>query len=515
PRRPPRAPVVSFSGDGRTQAQSVELDDELTVNIQGFTTSSLWAALFRLLGALTFGLLFLLSRWFTDLRLRLTARPAAFETADTVRVETVWRESTIVPLLDTPVDAETLQEIFADVAVSELPPCRQRCLLGGRPHYHLRHFSYRYMRFSLNPCTKLFDVDAFWKDPLWLSSAASLRGLDGLVAVARRRNLFGTNEIAIREKSTLELLVDEVLHPFFVFQIASMVLWCLDSYYYYAACILAISTGSAVTTLMDMKESYARLRSISKFSCPVSVFRGGQWEVVASEDLAVGDLFEVTTGMGLVPCDAVLLHGDCITNESMLTGESVPVSKTPASEAELRAMDFRTRDPSSTTAGMSRYFLFSGTKIVRSRSGALSDRDGGLAQRAGADHGAVALAVRVGFNTTKGALVRSILFPKPHTFQFYRDSFRFIGVLSLIASLGFLASVYNSYRFGESWKNILVRALDLITIVVPPALPATMAVGVSFSMSRLKKQGIFCISPPRVNICGKIQVNWLSFGPII
>jgi cation-transporting P-type ATPase 13A2 len=57
-----------------------------------------------------------------------------------------------------------------------------------------------------------------------------------------------------------------------------------------------------------------------------------------------------------------------------------------------------------------------------------------------------------------------------------------------------------------SWSSILVRALDLITIVVPPALPATMAVGVSFSINRLRKGGIYCISPPRVNICGKIEV---------
>ena len=52
----------------------------------------------------------------------------------------------------------------------------------------------------------------------------------------------------------------------------------------------------------------------------------------------------------------------------------------------------------------------------------------------------------------------------------------------------------------------MLRALDLITIVVPPALPATMAVGISFSISRLRKAGIYCISPPRVNICGKIEV---------
>jgi hypothetical protein len=37
-----------------------------------------------------------------------------------------------------------------------------------------------------------------------------------------------------------------------------------------------------------------------------------------------------------------------------------------------------------------------------------------------------------GFNTTKGALVRAMLFPKAHTFKSYADSARFVGVLAVI-----------------------------------------------------------------------------------
>lgn len=55
------------------------------------------------------------------------------------------------------------------------------------------------------------------------------------------------------------------------------------------------------------------------------------------------------------------------------------------------------------------------------------------------------------------------------------------------------------------WHIIVVRALDLITVVIPPALPAAMSIGTSFAISRLKKGNIFCISPPRVNVCGKLS----------
>lgn len=73
------------------------------------------------------------------------------------------------------------------------------------------------------------------------------------------------------------------------------------------------------------------------------------------------------------------------------------------------------------------------------------------------------------------------------------------------AFVGFLISSVNFIRLGIDSTTMILRALDLITIVVPPALPATLSIGTSFAISRLKKLGIFCISPPRVNIGGKID----------
>jgi magnesium-transporting ATPase (P-type) len=42
--------------------------------------------------------------------------------------------------------------------------------------------------------------------------------------------------------------------------------------------------------------------------------------------------------------------------------------------------------------------------------------------------------------------------------------------------------------------------------VVPPALPAAMTAGTIYSQNRLKKLGIYCISPPRINVCGKVKL---------
>lgn len=57
-----------------------------------------------------------------------------------------------------------------------------------------------------------------------------------------------------------------------------------------------------------------------------------------------------------------------------------------------------------------------------------------------------------------------------------------------------------------TWALLVVRSLDIVTIVVPPALPAALTTGTIYAQRRLKKNGVFCISPPRINVCGKISL---------
>ena len=109
--------------------------------------------------------------------------------------------------------------------------------------------------------------------------------------------------------------------------------------------------------------------------------------------------------------------------------------------------------------------MFAGTEVIQTRYCG--------------DQEVLALVVRTGFSTSKGELVRSILFPKPLDFKFHRDSIRFICVLFLIALGGMSYCLHLYISCGESIRHTLLRTLDIITIVVPPALPspAAMTVG--------------------------------------
>lgn len=102
-----------------------------------------------------------------------------------------------------------------------------------------------------------------------------------------------------------------------------------------------------------------------------------------------------------------------------------------------------------------------------------------------------ALVVRTGFDTTKGALVRSILYPPPVDFKFEKDSYRFVTLLASIASIGAVYTVVTKVLSGTKVVTIAFESLDLITIVVPPALPAAMTIGNFYAQHRLQTKGKF------------------------
>lgn len=489
-RRSEDSAYSGFRTGGRVSQKIYILTEDMTIVVAGFRTSALGFAMYLCVCILTAGVGYLVLRWLPKWYVKLVGRNAPLAKCDWVVIENQWGEMA-VQNLNKQEFGQSLSSVFGHSEKGKMSDFDE---YDDPIIEQLRILDYRYIRFCYHPLRDKFVLGNVWKDPNWTDIATVRAGIDSDEQEVRER-IFGANAINIEQKSTMQLLLDEVLHPFYVFQVASMLLWSVDEYYYYAGCIFVISVVSVVTTLLEMKATMKRLREISLFKCDVRVLRNGFWRYIDSSELVPGDVYEVTDpNLGLFPCDSLLLSGDCIVNESMLTGESVPVSKIPATDETLDRLNLAA---SQIHPDVARHMLFSGTKIIRARRPQDDGSD---------DSAALALVVRTGFNTTKGALVRSMLFPKPSGFKFYRDSFRYISVMACIAGIGFIASFINFIRLGLQWHLILVRALDLITIVVPPALPATLTIGTNFALQRLRGKQIFCISPQRVNVGGKLDV---------
>ncbi|MCJ1234491.1 hypothetical protein MMC14_002452 [Varicellaria rhodocarpa] len=475
---------------GRTSQKLYIVTEDLTIVLAGFTSHHIGLITYLVFCSVTCGLGYLLLHWLPRWKVLWIGSPKPLQDCSWIVVENQWGEFSIhdvaveqyghsVSTVFGPQEKMTSQDYDED----------DDPVMGI-----LRYLDYRYIRLVFHPLKDKFVLNSGWKDPAWIDVKSMRTGLDNDER-QKREKIFGLNVIDIQQKSIPQLLVDEAFHPFYVFQIASLILWSIDEYYYYAACIFIISVVSITTTLLETRATLKRLREISRFECDVRALRNGFWRSITSCDLVPGDVYEVSDpSLTHFPCDSLLLAGDCIVNESMLTGESVPVSKFPTTDDALQLLNLSS---SSMHADIIKHFLFSGTKIVRARRPQDIQDDEAVA---------LAIVVRTGFNTTKGALVRSMLFPKPSGFKFYKDAFRYITVMASVAGIGFIASFINFIRLKLAWQLIIVRALDLITIVVPPALPATLTIGTNFALSRLKKKGIFCISPQRVNVGGKVDI---------
>ncbi|XP_043449229.1 probable cation-transporting ATPase 13A4 [Prionailurus bengalensis] len=330
----------------------------------------------------------------------------------------------------------------------------------------------------------------------WLSSAKiHLKFGSGLTREEQeiRRLICGPNTIDVEITPIWKLLIKEVLNPFYIFQLFSVCLWFSEDYKEYAFAIIIMSIMSIALTVYDLREQSVKLHHLveSHNSITVSVCgrRAGVQEL-ESRFLVPGDLLILTGNKVQMPCDAILIDGSCVVDEGMLTGESIPVTKTPLPKMES-SMPWKTQSE----ADYKRHVLFCGTEVIQAK---------------GACSGTVrAVVLQTGFNTAKGDLVRSILYPKPMNFKLYRDAIRFLLCLVGTATIGMIYTLCVYVLSGEPPEEVVKKALDVITIAVPPALPAALTTGIIYAQKRLKKRGIFCISPQRINVCG--QLNLVCF----
>lgn len=461
------------------QQQVILQEENLELLITGYKTVPAYKGLLYFSYAATLGLFYLICRWIPRLQIVLSSKTCSFDSADNLIIENNLGQLEILPILSIPFDG-VLSTVFPAEADS-------------RKITELRIFDFHHLRFIHHPTLNKFLTAKSWKPAEWNTPADLVKGPSEL-EVNQRKIFIGSNVLEIDNPGLLKLLVNEALNPFYVFQIFSVILWCFELYFTFATAILIISAIGIATTLSQTRRNINRMREMCRFSCLVSIFRNGQWLTLDSEEIVPGDIIDVLE-LEVFPCDVVLLEGDCIANESMLTGESVPVHKKAADYAILGGID---RGDTNLSSSISKNTLYAGTKNIRGRpeEGKSRFEPGKLP----------ALVVRTGFDTLKGSLVRSMLFPRPNKFKFYEDSFKFIGVLAMISMVGFVVSIFLLSSLGVTADLIALRALDLITIVVPPSLPASLTIGMNIALSRLRKLGVYCINPPRVNIGGRVNI---------
>ena len=228
-----------------------------------------------------------------------------------------------------------------------------------------------------------------------------------------------------------------------------------------AAIIAGLLVFNAVLGLFQESRAQATLSALkSRLALNASVRRDGVWQTVAAADLVQGDVVKLSLG-GVVAADVRLTGGEVLLDQSMLTGESIPIEAGPGAQTYAGALVRRGEAVAEVTA------TGSGTKFGRTAE-----------------------------------LVRTA----------YVVSSQQIAVLRVVRNLAAVNGVIISLLVAYAWfirmplADIIPLVLTAILASIPVALPATFTLASALGARALARLGVLPTRLSAVDEAGTMDV---------
>jgi cation-transporting ATPase 13A1 len=219
------------------------------------------------------------------------------------------------------------------------------------------------------------------------------------------------------------------------------------------------------------------------FFCPTCCFA-----VDITEDGRIRQRKPETNYEGKVlPCDILLIHGSCVVNEAMLTGESIPKVKESINKDDLSENGMIGVDITKSSRWI-RHLLLGGTLIQQHNNNPFEQQSQLQHIPPSPDNGCLGIVLRTGFATTQGELMRKILFATEGTStgsSSSKETFSFIAILVLFAL--FAAGAVLKEGIYDEKRNkfrLVLHCIMIITSVVPPELPMELSLAVRLILCR-------------------------------
>ena len=165
-----------------------------------------------------------------------------------------------------------------------------------------------------------------------------------------------------------------------------------------------------------------------------------------------GDLVEIT-GRIKLPCDMVLISGSLDVDESEVTGDTVLDTKI--------AINVNSSEDSIKHMIEHENTLIGGSKVVKINP-----------SRAQYSNKVIAVVARTGFNSSKGKIIRSVLFSKTSIHPYSEDSYKVASIFILMGIFGILYLSVIAYIEEVFWSSIIYNLAGLVAFFVPPSIPA-------------------------------------------
>ncbi len=313
-----------------------------------------------------------------------------------------------------------------------------------------------------------------------MNKAIDTKGFTGLSEkeAVERLESEGYNELpSSRERGIFSLAFGVVREPMFLLLVACGALYLVLGDLQEAMMLLGFVFFVMGLTLYQERKTEHALDALRDLSSPRAlVVRDGRERRIAGREVVPGDILVISEG-DRVPADAVLLS--CLNlsvDESLLTGESVPVRKTDDEQ------DGKERRP----GGDDLPLIFSGTLVVQGQG--------------------IARVIATGIKSEIGKIGKVLQSVEPEVTLLQRETNRWVHHLAIIGlSLCLLVVIFYSLTHGD-WLNGLLAGVTLAMATLPEELPVVLTIFLALGAWRISKKQVLTRRMPAIETLGSATV---------
>ena len=304
-----------------------------------------------------------------------------------------------------------------------------------------------------------------------------LRGLtDG--EVRERLATEGYNELpASKQKTFFHILLNVLREPMFLMLIACGMLYMLLGDHEEALMLIGFVVVIIGITLYQEQKTERALDALRDLSSPRAlVIRDGQQIRIAGRDVVRDDIILIAEG-DRVPADAILHSGSNISvDESLLTGESVPVRKTTWDGISVMGRP----------GGDDQPFIYSGTLIVKGQ---------GIAQ-----------VSATGIRTEIGKIGKALQTLEPEETNLQQQTSLIVRNFALVG-LALCAIVVVTFGLTQGdWLRGILAGLTLAMATLPEEFPVVLTIFLALGAWRISQKHVLTRRVPAIEMLGAATV---------
>jgi Ca2+-transporting ATPase len=308
-------------------------------------------------------------------------------------------------------------------------------------------------------------------------------GLSGQEAIDRIKQ-DGYNELpSTQHRNFLTIVLEIIQEPIFLLLIACGVIYLALGDAQEALILLGFVFFIIGINLYQEQKTERSLEALRDLSSPRAlVIRDGERQRIAGREVVRGDLIVVAEG-DRVPADAVLLWSTHLTiDESLLTGESVPVRKCAVQPDEVPEQLVATLRP----GGDDLPCVYSGTLAIQGQ---------GIAQ-----------VQATGSHTEMGKIGKALQTVAVEDTGLQKETRRIVGKLTIIA-LAICVAVVVIYGFTRAdWLHGFLAGLALAMAILPNEIPVVLTIFLALGAWRFSQKQVLTRRVPVVETLGSATV---------